>query len=108
MEFSPRILIIYLKHSVTCIFNGNTEEYNVKTSENDVKYSNSKAKTKNMFVSCYPTDPVLNPRPKIFTDSVTEEKRKTFDSCELTSNQVDNFKTCLSLSCRVNISKFDI
>ena len=29
----------YLKHSVICIFNENKEDYNVKTSENDVKYS---------------------------------------------------------------------
>ena len=29
----------YLKHSVICIFNENNEEYDVKTSENDVKYS---------------------------------------------------------------------
>ena len=29
-----------MKHSVICIFNENKEEYNVKTSENDVKYSN--------------------------------------------------------------------
>ena len=29
----------YLKYSVICIFNENKEEYNVKTSENDVKYS---------------------------------------------------------------------
>ena len=28
----------YLKHSVICIFSVNKEEYNVKTSENDVKY----------------------------------------------------------------------
>ena len=34
----------------------------------------------------YQTDPVLNPPPK--------------DSCELTSNPIDTFKTCLSLSCR--------
>ena len=40
MEFCSRILIIYLKHSVICIFNENTEEYHVKTSENDVKNSN--------------------------------------------------------------------
>ena len=33
-------MIIYLKHSVICIFKKNTEEYNVKTSENDVKNSN--------------------------------------------------------------------
>ena len=32
-------MIIYWKHSVLCIFNKNTEEYNVKTSENDVKHS---------------------------------------------------------------------
>ena len=32
-------MIAYLKHSVICIFNKNKEEYNVKTSENDVKYS---------------------------------------------------------------------
>ena len=37
MEFSSRMLIIYLKHSVT----GNTEEFNVKTSENMFKYGNS-------------------------------------------------------------------
>ena len=40
MEFQSRILIIYLKHSIICIFNKNTEEYNAKTSENDVKHSN--------------------------------------------------------------------
>ena len=28
-----------LKHSVICIFNENKEDYNMKTSENDVKYS---------------------------------------------------------------------
>ena len=28
-----------MKHSVICIFNENKKEYNVKTSENDVKYS---------------------------------------------------------------------
>ena len=38
-DFSSGILIIYLKHLVICIFNENKEEYNVKTSENDVKYS---------------------------------------------------------------------
>ena len=32
-------MITYLKHSVICIFNENKEEYNVKTAENDVKYS---------------------------------------------------------------------
>ena len=32
-------MIIYWKHSVLCIFNKNTEEYNVKTSENNVKHS---------------------------------------------------------------------
>ena len=32
-----RIMIIYWKHSVICIFDKNTKEYNVKTSENDVK-----------------------------------------------------------------------
>ena len=40
MEFSSRSFIIYLKHSVIRIFNENTEEYNVKTSEKDVQYSN--------------------------------------------------------------------
>ena len=40
MEFQSRILIIFLIHSVISIFNKNTEEYNVKTSENDVKHSN--------------------------------------------------------------------
>ena len=40
-EFNSRILIIYWKHSVIGIFNKYTEEYNVKTSENDVKHSNS-------------------------------------------------------------------
>ena len=39
MDFYSGILITYLKHSVICIFNENKEEYNVKTSENDVKYS---------------------------------------------------------------------
>ena len=39
MEFQSGILITYLKHSVIFIFNENKEEYNVKTSENDVKYS---------------------------------------------------------------------
>ena len=34
--------------------------------------------------------------------------KSTFDSCEVTSNQIDNFKTCLSLSCRVNILNFDV
>ena len=29
-----------MKHSVICIFNENTEEYNAKTPENDVQYSN--------------------------------------------------------------------
>ena len=29
----------YLKHSVICIFNENKGEYNLKTSENEVKYS---------------------------------------------------------------------
>ena len=29
-----------MKHSVICIFNENTEEYNAKTSENDVQYIN--------------------------------------------------------------------
>ena len=33
------ILITYLKHSVICISNENNDGYNVKTSENDVKYS---------------------------------------------------------------------
>ena len=28
------------KHSVICIFNESTDEYNVKTSENDVNFSN--------------------------------------------------------------------
>ena len=32
-------MITYLKHSVICIFNVNEVEYNVKTSENEVKYS---------------------------------------------------------------------
>ena len=32
-------MIIYCTHSVICIFYKNTEEYNVKTSENDVKHS---------------------------------------------------------------------
>ena len=40
MEFKSRSLIFYLKHSVNCIFNENTEEYNAKTPENDVQYSN--------------------------------------------------------------------
>ena len=39
MEFSSGILIIFLKHSAFCVFGENKEEYNVKTSENDVKYS---------------------------------------------------------------------
>ena len=32
-------MIIYWKYSIICFFNKNTEEYNVKTSENDVKHS---------------------------------------------------------------------
>ena len=40
-EFKSRIFIIYWKHSVICIFNKGIEEYNVMTSENDVKHSNS-------------------------------------------------------------------
>ena len=32
--------MIAIKHSVICIFNENTEEYYVKTTENDVQYSN--------------------------------------------------------------------
>ena len=39
MEFKSGILITYLKHSVICILNENKKEYNVKTSENDAKYS---------------------------------------------------------------------
>ena len=39
-EFKSRILIIYWKHLVICIFNKNTEEYNVKPPENDVQHSN--------------------------------------------------------------------
>ena len=39
--FIPIIfLCMYLQQSVICTFNENTEEYNVKTSENDVQYSN--------------------------------------------------------------------
>ena len=33
--FSLGFLIIYLKHSVICIFNENTDEYNVKITENN-------------------------------------------------------------------------
>ena len=40
MEFKSGSLIVCLKHSVICIFNENTEEYNAKTPENDVQYSN--------------------------------------------------------------------
>ena len=40
MKFYSMILIIYLTHSVICILNENTEEYNVKTLENNVKFSN--------------------------------------------------------------------
>ena len=39
MEFYTGIFITLLKHSVICIFNENKEDYNMKTSENDVKYS---------------------------------------------------------------------
>ena len=41
-EFYSKILIFYLKHSVTCIFNENTVKYNVKTSwpQKVIKYSN--------------------------------------------------------------------
>ena len=38
-EFQSGILITFLKHSVICIFNENKEDYNVKTSDNDLKYS---------------------------------------------------------------------
>ena len=62
-----------------------------------------------MFVSCNRTDHNINPDPEFFIYSMREERGKSiFDSCELTSNQIDNFKTCLSLSCRVNISNFDV
>ena len=57
-----------------------------------------------MFVSCNPTAHIINPDPKLFIDSMREGRGKNiFDSCELASNQIDNFKTCLSLSCWVNI-----
>ena len=62
-----------------------------------------------LLVSCNPTDHIINPDPKLFIDSMREGRGESiFDSCELTSNQLDNFKTCLSLSCRVNISNFDV
>ena len=55
-----------------------------------------------MFVSCYLTDPVLTPTPKLLYFWHNEKKngKCIFDSCELTSNQIDNYKTCLSLSCK--------
>ena len=38
---APAVIgVIFLKQIVICIFNKNTDEYNVKTSENDVRYSN--------------------------------------------------------------------
>ena len=62
-----------------------------------------------LLVSCNPTDHIINPDSKLFIDSMREGRGKSiFDSGELTSNQIDNFKTCLSLSCRVNISNFDV
>ena len=69
-----------------------------------------KAKKKIMFVSCNPTDPVWNPATQNFLLTQGEKKRgkRIFDVCELISNQIDNFKTCLSLSSRVNISKFNV
>ena len=49
-----------------------------------------------MFVSCYPTDPVWNPPTQNFllTQASQGEKKRgkrIFDSCELISNQNDNF-----------------
>ena len=37
-----------------------------------------KAKTKYMFISCYPTDPVLNPDPKLFIDSMRRKEENVF------------------------------
>ena len=58
-----------------------------------------------MFVSCYLTNPVLTPPPPQNYCIFWHNKRRKmenvfFDSCELTSNQIDNYKTCLSLSCK--------
>ena len=40
---APAIIgVFFWKHLVTCIFNKSTDEYNEKTSENDVQYSNIK------------------------------------------------------------------
>ena len=44
----------------------------------------------------------------LLTQGEKKRGKHIFDSCELISNQIDNFKTCLSLSCRVNISKFNV
>ena len=74
------------------------------------KSTQGKAKKNIMFVSCYSTDPVWNPPTQNFLLTQGEKKRgkRIFDSCELIQNQIDNFRTCLSLSCRVNISKFNV
>ena len=69
--------------------------------------NNKLGQKKIMFVSCNPTDPVWNPPTQNFLLTQGEKKRgkRIFDSCELISNQIDNFQTCLSLSSRENISK---
>ena len=58
----------------------------------------------------FETPPPPPPPTQNFLLTQGEKKRgkHIFDSCELISNQIDNFKTCLSLSCRVNTSKFNV
>ena len=68
---------------------------NAKTKKVNNTVAFLRPKKKIMFVSCNPTDPVWNPPTQNFLLTQGEKKRgkRVFDSCELISNQIDNFKT---------------